>query len=376
MEGADQQQAGVETGERPSVRAIAAALDACFERRGLGVRVARAAPVLGGFETYIYRLELAPTDLGGAPSLPIVTPLILRFGWRPDSAKAVVWESRAMEAARQAGIPAPRVYLVEPHLPKLGGAIMLMEVVCGVRLDQAALGAGIVEVIRLTRAYARMQAAIYHVPWRPATAQLPEIGRSALAPFASFEQRLHALDAEIETRGLLFLRPVLGWLQDHRGVIEQRRRVFLHGDCHPLNIFVEKDRVCGVIDWSAAGFGDRHEDIGWSSMLIATFTSADRAEDRRLGVFRTVGRWLYLAFLHDACRLDRAALRYGEVYGGLRWLLIFLPSYLPNAGPPVLNADAPAFTIPLYVRRVQRFLEQRTNLRLNVPLPARERREA
>ena len=369
MESLDERQAGIGLNERPSANVLTDVLDAYLDRRGLGVRVAQVAPILGGFETYIYRLELAATDSPDAAQLPTGIPLILRLGWRHDSPEAVVWEAQAMAAARRGGIPAPRVYLVEPHLPELGGAIMLMEFVRGVRLDEAGLHAGPVEVIRLLRAYARMQAAIYRVPWRPERSQLPALAGSALAPFASLDERLTALDAEIEARGLPSLRPVLRWLQENRGIIERRRRVFLHGDCHPLNIFVDKHRVCGVIDWSAAGFGDRHEDIGWSSMLIGTATSAVPAEDRQLGVFRTLGRWLYLAFLHDACRLDRAALRYGEVYGGLRWLLIFLPSYLPNAGPPVLNADAPAFTIPRYVKRVKRFIEKRTDLHLTIPDP-------
>jgi aminoglycoside phosphotransferase (APT) family kinase protein len=423
VEGSGERPAGIVTGQRPAARTLAAALDAYFQQRGLGVRARQIIPILGGFETYIYRLELAAAPShpsapvpaaedrgwecghparprGDAPDgrdaraprfdpiqrttpaqpdpethkfrpaqLPIGVPLILRLGWRADAAGAVRWESQAMTAARAAGIPAPRVYLVEPDLPGLGGAVMLMEFARGVRVDQASLRAGIVDVVRMIRAYARMQATIYRVPWRPMPEMLPSFSGSVLAPAASLEQRLAWFDAEIEARGLTFLRPVLHWLQGNRGAIAGGQRVFLHGDYHPLNVFVDKRRVSAVIDWSASGFGDRHEDIGWSSLIIATATSADAAEDRRYAVFRSVGRWLYLGFLHSACRLDRAALRYGEVEAALRWLLIFLPSYLPNAGPPILNADAPAFTIPRYVLRVQRFIEKRTRLRLTIPLP-------
>jgi hypothetical protein len=64
--------------------------------------------------------------------------------------------------------------------------------------------------------------------------------------------------------------------------------------------------------------------------------------------------------------VDRKKLRYGEVSAALRWMLIFLPSYLPNAGPPVLNPDAVAFTTPIYVQRVRRFIEKRTGLKLAI----------
>lgn len=349
---------------RPSVNEIQAGLEACLRRHEQGVRVTAVEALFGGYETYIYRVQLAATR----PSLhlPVDTPLILRLGWRPDATPAMAWEALAMDAARRAGIPAPEVYHNEPGSPGIG-PFLLMEQVRGKRFDQAALDAGITGSLRMIRAFARAQAAIYRVSWRPQPAAMPSLGGSMLAPFASREERLAALRLEIDARHMPYLAPALGWLEEHRTVLRQTRPVFMHGDCHPFNVFIEKGRISGIIDWSAAGFGDRHEDIGWSSMLIATATSEDPAEEKQLALFRSVGRRLYLAFLYEACRLDRDALRYGEVYGALRWLLIFLPTYLPDAGPPILNADAVAFTTPRYVQRVRSFLEQRTGLRLSLP---------
>jgi hypothetical protein len=47
-------------------------------------------------------------------------------------------------------------------------------------------------------------------------------------------------------------------------------------------------------------------------------------------------------------------------------MMVFLPTFLPDAGPPLLNSDAVAFTTPLYVKRVRRFIEKRTKLKLQI----------
>lgn len=323
--------------------------------------------MLGGFETYIYRIVLAQQEGAQAANQPPAgVPLILRLGWRTEATQALLWEAAAMAAARAAGVPVPRVYRVESDSGPLGGPFMLMEFARGLRMFEAALQAGPIGLLRMVRNYARAQTAICRVRWRPPPELLPA-APSALAMLGTLDERLARLRAEVEQRHLDFLLPVVAWLEQHRGVLAGRPRVFLHGDCHPLNIFIERGQVTAIIDWSAAGFGERHEDIGWVSMLIATASSPEHALDRRLGVFRAAGRWAYLAFVWEAARLDRAALRYGEVEGALRWCLIFLPSYLPDAGEPVLNADAAAALTPVYLQRVRRFIERRTRLRLRFP---------
>jgi aminoglycoside phosphotransferase (APT) family kinase protein len=219
--------------------------------------------------------------------------------------------------------------------------------------------------VKMLRAFARAQAAIYDVQW-PEQQARQLAAPSDLGPFGWHADRLGAARREILARNLRPLLPLVDWLEEHRGLIADEPDVLIHGDFHPLNVFIDGTAVCGVIDWGAGGFANRHEDMGWTSLLFATATSPDPKEDKKLAPFRTIARKVYLGFLWKSADVNRAQLRYGEVYAGLRWLLVFLPSYLPDAGEPLLNPDAIAFTTPLYVRRVRRFLEERTKLTLGI----------
>lgn len=354
--------------EPPEAALMQAALQRHLDKRDAGLRVSACERIAGGFETFIYgfRVERAEGRATDDSLLPPGEQLILRIYRGPDVIERSTWEARVIERVRQEGVPVPRVYLHEPDPAPLGGPFLVLGFVAGTRLDQAALNAGPVAVVRIIRNYARAQASIYQIDWPEGRALVPAADDADVSPFAWAPQRLQAARRELQTRNLPQLLPVVDWLEQNHPLIERGGEVLIHGDFHPLNMFVEGSRISGVIDWGSGGFANKHEDIGWSSMLIATASAADRKEDRRLAPFRTVAHRVYLGCLWEACRLDRKQLRYGEVYAGLRWMLIFLPSYLPNAGMPVLNSDAVAFTTPLYVKRVRRFIEKRTKLKLAI----------
>lgn len=319
--------------------------------------------VTGGYETFIYsaRLEGAGTLLPAGPTL------IVRIYRGLNVVERCGWEAAAITAMQARGIPTAPLYLHEPDPAPLGGPFVILGFLPGRRMDEAALASGTVTVVKLLKAYAEMQTHIHTIDW-------PE-GRELLRSFQlnnSFDAlawapgRLKAARTELETRGLTALLPVLDWLEANRHLLKGAPEVFVHGDFHPLNIFVEGTHISGILDWGGCGFATRYEDIGWSSALIATVSAVDKQEDRKLAPYRTVAHKLYLGLLWKAGGLNRRALRWGEVYGALRWLMIFLPSYLPDAGPAVLNPDAATLTTPLYVKRVRRFIEKRTKLTLDV----------
>jgi aminoglycoside phosphotransferase (APT) family kinase protein len=352
----------------PPVAEVQAAMARYLDGRGARLRVTECEHISGGFETFIYGIRVERFDMEGPPTalLPAGQRLILRIYGGLGVVERSTWEARIIERVRKEGVPVPPVYLYEPDPAPLGGPFLVIGLVTGTRMDQAALGAGPVAVVRMIRNFARAQAAIYKIDWPEGRSLIPPRGDSELGPLAWARERLLAARQELESRNLKQLLPVIDWLEAIRSSIEAGEEVLIHGDFHPLNVFVEGAQISGIIDWGSGGFANKHEDIGWTSMLIATATSADRKEDRKLAPFRTVARRVYLGWLWEACRLNRKQLRYGEVYAGLRWMLVFLPTFLPDAGPPLLNSDAVAFTTPLYVKRVRRFIEKRTKLKLQI----------
>jgi aminoglycoside phosphotransferase (APT) family kinase protein len=348
---------------QPAPATIGAALTAYLARRG-GQRVVACERVAGGYETFIYRLQL-----GGAGTLPAERPLILRVYQGPGVAERSAWEAAVTTRVRAAGVPVPAVHLYEPDFAPLGGPFLLLDLARGARMDEAAGDASPLTVVRMIRNFARMQTGIHQIEWPDGVRLAPGLrAGDDLGPFVWAPERLAQARRALAERRLEALLPLLDWLVTRQARLQEPSapRVLIHGDYHPLNVFMDGPRVADIIDWGAGGFAGAHEDIGWTSLLLATVTAADARQDRGFAPVRTLGQRAYIAAIWEATQLGRAWLRYGEVYAGLRWLLLFLPSVLPDAGPPLLNADARDFATPRYVRRVLAFINRRTSLKLEL----------
>ncbi len=355
------EQPAIETA--PEAAAVGAALQQYLDDRSADLRVLECERVSGGYETFIYSARLE----GTGTLLPAGPKLIVRIYRGVNVVERCGWEAAAIAAMHERGIPTPPLYLHEPDPAPLGAPFLVLGFLPGRRMDEAALAGGTVTVVKLLKAYAEMQTRIHAIQWPEGRELLRSLQTDiTFDALAWAPGRLRAARTELESRGLTALLPVVDWLERNRRLLKGAPEVFVHGDFHPLNIFVEGTRISGILDWGSCGFATRYEDIGWSSALIATVSAVDKKEDRQLAPYRTVAHKIYLGLLWKAGGLNRGALRWGEVYGALRWLLIFLPSYLPNAGPAVLNPDAATLTTPLYVKRVRRFIEKRTKLTLEI----------
>lgn len=89
----------------------------------------------------------------------------------------------------------------------------------------------------------------------------------------------------------------------------------IHGDFRVGNLLVTPDRLTGVLDWEFTHVGDPLEDLAWP--LVRDWRFGNDA--LRVG---GVGRLDdYLAAYQGATghTVDRAALRWWEVLGNLRW---------------------------------------------------------
>lgn len=107
----------------------------------------------------------------------------------------------------------------------------------------------------------------------------------------------------------------LRWLRDHRPA--SRPDTVVHGDFRNGNLLLDRKGVRGVLDWELVHRGDPNEDLGWLCVKAWRFGAAapvggfGSRQDLLDGYAEVAGS-----------RPDPGAVRWWEVYGTLRWLLL------------------------------------------------------
>ncbi len=106
------------------------------------------------------------------------------------------------------------------------------------------------------------------------------------------------------------------WLEERRPLAPAR--VFLHGDFRTGNMMVDPQRgLTALLDWECAHIGAPEEEFGWFCTRSWRFGNVDKP----------AGGFGSRAALFDAYeasggrQVDRAAVRWWEIYGLLRWAL-------------------------------------------------------
>ncbi len=160
-----------------------------------------------------------------APLLPLAVPAPARIG-RPSERYPWPWSV----VPWLHGVPGDRVSVTEP-------------VDAGRRLGR---------FLRALHSEAPESAPINH--WRG----VPLVERAD-----TFEQRLNALGAEVDTRKLIRVWEAALGARPHRG-----RRVWIHGDLHPANILISNGTVVAVVDFGDLCGGDPATDIAGALMLL------------------------------------------------------------------------------------------------------------
>lgn len=107
------------------------------------------------------------------------------------------------------------------------------------------------------------------------------------------------------------------WLERHRPPSVGTGRTVVHGDFRNGNLVVGPDGLRAVLDWELAHLGDPLEDLGWLCVRAWRFGAAPRvggfgAVDDLVGAYEAAG----------GEAVDRAALRWWEVLGTLKWGVI------------------------------------------------------
>ena len=324
------------------------------------------ARILGGNETFVYRLRLkgAPDELAG--------PLVLRLYRSYHEPRRAAREARVQNFVAERGFPAPRVFAFESESAALGGAFVLMEELPGDPLlgsvaapDTAGLPrfrgparvlASLGELVRLPRTLARVELRLHAIDCAPLLEEVRASGEDDA--FYTLEY-LFAPQRELVAELAPDLQRAFAWLLEHRPD-EPATRVVCHGDVQPLNILVRSGEVTGVVDWGHAIIADPAYEIGRMSCAIRTVPLPVPALAR--GAMQAGQRWAadeYVRSYSSGRSLDPARVRYYEAL--MAFLILSWYEEQQRAGR---QDDPDAFNSPAARENLRALLRRFTGLSL------------
>jgi len=258
-----------------------------------------------------------------------IEPLILRRdppGSIGLAASQMALEARALAAAAGAGVPVPRILASGDDDAALESPYIVMERIDGETIprrilrEEAYAGARQVLAAQCGQVLAR----IHRVD--------PDAvgGLDRTDPLGRFREALDVL-GEPHPAFELGLR----WLDANRpppgpaGVV--------HGDFRNGNLIVGPEGIRAVLDWELVHAGDPLEDLGWLCVRAWRF-----GVDRPVGGFGDYDDLIGAYEEESGTRVDRAALRWWEVLGTLKWGVICIMQAARHASGAVRSVELAA----------------------------------
>ncbi len=214
-------------------------------------------PLTGGFWAATSLVRLANVA-------PPADTLVLRV--MPDPALAAKETAVQREITRQ-GFPAPPVRLSGGADAGLGGAFMLMDRAPGgpalADLDGiAALRRLPALARRLPTMLGQVSAALHTLDLAPLRSALTDAGVTAPTDAFAF---LASLTESADRLGRADLRAAGLWLAGHPP--PSSRHVIAHGDLHPFNLLIDRERWT-LIDWTSALIADPAYDLAFTTLML------------------------------------------------------------------------------------------------------------
>jgi aminoglycoside phosphotransferase (APT) family kinase protein len=277
------------------------------EQAGAAARVVAARALAGGASRDTWAVD---AEVGGRRE-----SLVLRRdlgGEIDDQALSREQEFRVLAAAHAGGVrvPRPRWLCTDPAV--LGAPFFVMD-----RLEGESVGRRVVREPGLARARQALpqemgeQLARVHALALDGLGFLPRPGPGQSPALAAVERSARQLWGFGEPHPALEL--ALRWLRARAPGCPAA--VLVHGDFRVGNLMVGPEGLVGVFDWEFAHVGDPHEDLAWPGVRSWRFGQ----DGLRLGgVGQPEG--FFEAYERAGGRpVDRAAVRYWEIVGNLRW---------------------------------------------------------
>ena len=212
-------------------------------------------------------------------------------------------EAALVQAAHDAGVPAPQVVAVLRPDDGLGSGYVMR------RIEGTAEPGIILRTAEpaLITDIARALAAIHEMPVDAA----PDI--EAPSPRDMLDRLHEQFDGFGADRPIIAL--ALKWCEDN--LPPPCRPRLVHGDFRLGNLMVEDGRLAGVLDWELAHWGDPHEDIAWGCVGAWRFGQYDRP------AFGLASLDEYFAAYEATAgfTVDRTRFRYWLIHRTIWWAL-------------------------------------------------------
>ncbi|MBI4517235.1 MAG: phosphotransferase family protein [Deltaproteobacteria bacterium] len=224
------------------------------------IAVHRLARTGGGASRETWLVDAEWTE-NGARAL---RPLIIR---RDPTASVLETdrrtEYRVLIAAREMGVPVPRIYWLEEESRWLDRPFMLMERIPGVAPPVIFPITESDETRRtIAQEFATYLARIHHADWRKLELEflgVPSSGAAAALAQADWWEREYQR-SKLEERPVL--AAALHWLATHPP--RQSEIVLVHADYRAGNFLYDQGHITAILDWELAHLGDPMEDLAWA----------------------------------------------------------------------------------------------------------------
>jgi aminoglycoside phosphotransferase (APT) family kinase protein len=258
---------------------VGAALEA-WAHRALGGAVSLEdgpTRIAGGLDTYIYAFRL-----GGHVEGLASQPLILRLYPSTNRGANARREAELLRFLAGAGYPVPRTLEASGETDEFGLPYIVMERLPGetildrVKADPRRTPALLDALAQAHAALHQLDPAGWPFPIDPGTWEVDR--RLAAAEAAG-----PAPDAK--------LAAALTWLQANRSVAQGEGAAICHYDFHPMNALIDDAGRVAIIDWEAAGIGDRHSDLARTLVLFEWAPAIASSRVERLAL-RAAKSWL------------------------------------------------------------------------------------
>ncbi|MFI6538189.1 phosphotransferase family protein [Nonomuraea sp. NPDC050547] len=251
----------------------------------------------GGERALVLRLDSpgAPLNPGTSPN-PGAPP---KTGAPPETGGGLAAEAVLMRAAAEAGVPVPEIVAC-------GDSYILMARVDGETIPRKILRDEAYRHARplLAAQCGRALAAVHRMPLGALPAQKETDALTRWREVLDLTGQPHPV-FELALRRLAATRP------------QGARRTVVHGDFRNGNLIVGPEGVRAVLDWELAHAGDPVEDLGW--LCVKAWRFGQKAP---VGGFGTYDELVSAYEEASGHAVDRAALRWWEAFGVLKWGVI------------------------------------------------------
>ena len=227
-------------------------------------------------------------------------------------------EFRVYQALQGTGVPVPEVHWLETDPRWLERPFFVMGRLPGQASPQALLASGFGgHVDDIAQQKVEILGRIHNLDWRALGLDFlePPAGPECCAEreIARWEGILR--EQALEPQPTLEL--ALAWLRAHQPVAQ--RVTLVHADYRTGNFLVDGDKITGVLDWEMVHLGDPLEDVAWACLRLWRW-----AGDGRIGGLLARQEFYRRYEEASGLRVDEASIRFWEVLGNLKMIVICL----------------------------------------------------